>query len=120
MNIWQQIGSILVILGTLLGCGFCYNTYVAQQEDNGHDEGFTAILVVGGVFFTLLGCAAIRTIFFINGMNADSGIEAALVVSCVLSALDFAAFAASGLPMTLGSWQRYAKRRKHTQDGYRK
>jgi len=89
-EVWGMFG---VVCGLLL-FGTAYNAFVAWIEDRGYDEGFTAILVVGGVGVTLIGVA------FVDW-------QAALT--------SFVAFCASGLPMVVGSLLRYAKRRERRQ-----
>jgi hypothetical protein len=82
---------IVVILG-LLVFGGIYNHVVAGLEEKGHDRGYTAYLVVGGTLVTVLG--AIPLI----------GVESAgMVLAC---------FAASGLPMVVGSSKRHSQQRE--------
>lgn len=89
---WVRIG---VVSGTLLVLGVVYNAVVSWMECNGYDEGYTALLVVFGVAFTLVGIAV-------------------LCWQCALVA--FWGFAASGLPMFVGSWWRHVQARRRSQD----
>lgn len=88
----MTVGMVLVALGI---CGFGYDRLTAYLERTGMDRGYTAILVVGGVLFTLLG-----SIFTI-------GLSNVLLV--------LASFAASGLPMVVGSMLRHAQARRATE-----
>lgn len=89
----MEIGSThVIVFGALFIFGLFYNSLVAWLEANGHDRGYTALLVVGGVLVTIAGAA-----FLIGWL-------AALFV--------LASFAASGLPMVAGAWQRAAVARK--------
>ncbi len=81
-----------IVLSILALFGSGYNVLVGWLENNGHDRGYTAFLVVGGCLATILGAT-----FLI-------GTESALIV--------FLCFAASGLPMTAGSMYRHAQREK--------
>lgn len=78
-------------LAALFLFGALYNLFVAWLVRTGRDRGATAILVVGGTLSTLLGAAAII------------GLEH--------TAVALACFAASGLPMVIGSWERYTRKR---------
>jgi len=89
-----ETALILLVYCILLAAGYGYNRLVAWLEREGYDEGYTAFLVVGGVGFTLLGVA---------------------IVDWQAALLAFGAFAASGLFMFLGSWQRHAIKRRHEQ-----
>ncbi len=84
----------MVLVGLLaFGCG--YNALVAWLEKNGHDRGYTAFLVVGGCLATILGVGFLL------------GRDSALTV--------FLCFAASGLPMVVGSMARYAQKERSQQ-----
>ncbi len=89
---WVRIG---IVYGALLVLGSVYNLVVSWMEREGYDEGYTAALVVFGVTFTLIGVAV-------------------LCWRCAIVA--FGAFAASGLPMFVGSWWRHVQARKRSQD----
>ena len=108
-----ELGYIIAILGTLNALGWLYNRFVTHLENCGYDEGYTAILVVGGVLGTLLGASAIRLLIFHNGVYINSG--GAFPSTAILFLLDLAAFAASGFWMIWGSWRRYVERRHNGQ-----
>jgi len=83
--------DLVAVMTGLLLFGIVYNAFVAWLERRGHDQGYTALLVVAGTLVTLLGAAVII------------GLEDALVV--------LACFAASGLPMIVGSIARHVQER---------
>ena len=85
--VWKCSG---VMIGLLL-FGMVYNALVELLERDGHDQGYTAFLVVGGTLVTLGGVALLV------------GLEGAAVA--------LACFSASGLPMVVGSVSRYARGR---------
>lgn len=114
MNIGMRLGMVLAVFGTLFGFGCLYNRYVARQEDRGHDEGFTAFLVIGGVLVTLVGITVARVALFAGSMPVEPWAR-----MCYLFLLDLGCFGASGLPMTVGSWRRYARRRENGQRVWR-
>ncbi|MGD9101816.1 MAG: hypothetical protein PVF45_15140 [Anaerolineae bacterium] len=91
MESGENLAQIGAVLGGLFIFGVLYNTFVAELQRKGYDEGYTAILVVFGVAITLIGVAA---------MDANAAILSGL------------AFCASGPPMIIGSLWRYAKRRQ--------
>lgn len=78
----------ILVLGGLVVFGVLYNTLVAKAEQT--ETGYTAFLVVGGVVVTVAATAPLI------------GWQAAMVVGL--------AFAASGLPMVIGSMARYVRR----------
>lgn len=88
----MEIIKVLIVLAALAVFGVGYNTLVGRMEQSGHDRGYTAFLVVGGCMATIGGSAMLI------------GVDAAL--------LELLCFAASGLPMTLGSMFRHAQRQK--------
>lgn len=93
-----MIGSVsgLVAAGFgLLLFGVAYNWLVSWMQDNGYDEGYTAVLVVIGTGVTL-------TVVALLDWRA-----------AVLAA---GAFACSGLPMVIGGWWRHVRARRHGQD----
>jgi len=92
--IGDKLGWIAAIGAALFLAGFGYNVLVSWTVRNGYDEGYTALLVVGGVLFTLMGVAVIDW-------------RAAL--------LAFGAFACSGFWMIVGSWWRHVHARKNGQ-----
>lgn len=83
---------MLLVLGGLLAAGIAYNRLVSWLEQEHPDQPYTASLVVGGVLFTLAGLTLL------------AGVEIGL--------LAFGCFAASGLPMVLGSMQRHLEQRR--------
>jgi hypothetical protein len=88
----METGEIFMVLVSLALFGIGYNALVSRLETNGMGRGFTALLVVGGVLVTLIGAAALI------------GIERTLWV--------LACFAASGTPMVIGAWERFARQRQ--------
>lgn len=91
-------GAIPVVFGLLFVIGFAYNLLVAWLKRQRYDEGYTALLVVGGVGLTLAGIGLLS-------------MEAALVV--------LGAFAASGFWMVVGSVWRHMRRRARSQQAIR-
>ena len=89
--IWATIGGMFVF-------GFVYNLLVCWLERHNYDEGYTSLLVVGGVGVTLGGMALIDW-------------RAAL--------LGLGLFAASGFWMVVGSVARYVRRRQRAQEAFR-
>lgn len=87
-------GVIAPVFGALFIAGFFYNLFTHWIQRKGYDEGYTALLVVGGVGMTLVGIALLSR-------------EAALIV--------LGAFSASGFWMVMGSIWRYAQRRERSQ-----
>lgn len=83
---------VITVLSTLLVFGIVYNALVARLERSGHDRGFTAFLVVGGVAVTLAAAT------WLVGLQPVMWL--------------LACFAASGLPMVVGSWARYSRARQ--------
>lgn len=90
MTMRVDFGIISVYL-ILVIVGIGYNALVAWIERNGYQHGYTSILVIGGVLITLTGVAVID-------------VRAALV--CL------GAFAATGLPMVIGSIWREVRLRE--------
>lgn len=91
--------TTLAVLAVLLLFGLAYNWAVARIEQAVPDHGYTAIWVIGGVAVTLLATVPLI------------GWRDALIV--------LAAFAASGLAMTVGSIQRHLARRQRDLDHQR-
>lgn len=91
--------TALAVLAGLLVFGAAYNWAVARIEHAVPDHGYTAIWVIGGVAVTVLATVPLI------------GWRDALIV--------LAAFAASGLVMTLGSIQRHLARRQRDLDHQR-
>jgi predicted tellurium resistance membrane protein TerC len=79
--------------------GWAYNALVAWMEREGRDRGYTAILVIIGNLVTVAAMA------WITGLD--------------MAVLMLAGFAASGLPMTLGSWWRHTQERKRQEQAMR-
>jgi hypothetical protein len=99
MEIWSVSGWVWSLIGMgLLLFGIGYNCLVAWLEAQGYDEGYTALLVVGGVLVTLGGVA---------------------LVDWRAAALVLAAFMLSGTPMVMGGWWRHVRARKRAQDALR-
>jgi hypothetical protein len=97
MDIGNVSGVVPVLVGLLI-FGVAYNLVVSWLIHHGYDEGYTWALVVVGVLVTLIGLALIAP-------------------SAAMLAL--ATFAASGLPMAVGSWWRHVRSRKYGQDSQR-
>lgn len=93
----NDLWRVLAAIGLALVFGMGYDQVVGWLERNGHDRGYTAFLVVGGVAFTLL----------IGLLLVGQG---AVLWMFVL-------FSASGLFMVLGSWSRSSQRRKADEEG---
>jgi phosphotransferase system glucose/maltose/N-acetylglucosamine-specific IIC component len=111
-------GSLSAAFGTLFGFGYLYNRWVAAQEKQGHDEGFTAIFVVVGVFVTLLLTLPITGILLFAWREQISNLRSlsdAILFACLFFLANFAAFAASGFWMVWGSWRRYVEKRRNGQ-----
>ncbi len=97
MMIWPDFGILLAAIFLLVLFGIGYNLVVAEWERKKYLEGFTSLAVVAGVLITLLIEA---------GLNWQAAV---LTLIC---------FAASGLPMVIGSVWRYAKNRRKNQEEY--
>jgi len=93
-EVWGMFG---VVCGLLL-FGSAYNAFVSWLEDRGYHEGYVAFLVVGGNLVTLAGMEV-----------------AARLVDWSVFVVGFICFAASGLPMVLGSAWRHAHKREQKQ-----
>lgn len=91
MNIQPTLSLILaLILATIVGGA--YNALVSWANTTGKTEGYTALLVVGGVVLTLA-----FTAFFVEPQDT-------LIVA--------AFFIATGTPMLVGDIVRYIRRRE--------
>jgi hypothetical protein len=97
MTMRSDLGAVAVYVA-LLVFGVGYNALIHHLEQRGYAEGYTAILVVGGVAITLGGVATLNY-------------EAAMIT--------LGAFAASGLPMVIGSMYRHATMRARAQKAMR-
>jgi hypothetical protein len=93
-----QISLIVIVYLVLLLLGILYNVLVAFAEKSGILEGYTALAVVIGVLFTLIGVAVINW-------------KAAL--------LTLGGFVFSGSPMIVGEITRYAEARKKEKENVR-
>ena len=91
MDNWRIFGALSVYIG-LFTASLLYDRLVHWLEVNRHADGRTAYLVVFGVAYTLLGL----------------GIVDALLPSLNAGLLALSAFALSGLPMIIGSKNRYS------------
>ena len=94
------MGQMLAVLVGLLLFGVFYNAFVEYLERSGRDRGYTAFLVVGGTLVTVAGSAVVI------GVTA-----AGFVLLC---------FAASGLPMVIGSGWRHVQARAAEEDELRR
>lgn len=97
----MEIGGVnalvlFAVLAALLVFGLVYNEFVAWLERSKRDRGYTAFLVVGGTLVTLGGAV------FLIGL-----LPVGLVLAC---------FAASGLPMVIGSASRNAAERRNDEE----
>ena len=89
----MNIGIEFVVVSMALALfGVGYNALTAWMERTGKMTGFTAMMVVGGVFGTLIGAAFVV------------GLPAALTVGLL--------FIASGGPMIAGAWARHTQERE--------
>lgn len=88
--------TLVIVMVSLFLFGMAYNHLVAWLEKQGHDEGYTAILVVVGVLVTVVACTPLI------------GIESSLIL--------LLAFLASGSSMIAGSIYRYMQRRSALND----
>ena len=84
--------KLAAILMGLSVFGIIYNSFVTWLERQGHDRGYTALLVVAGVVVTL--AAAVLLV----------GWWTVMVIGLL--------FVASGMPMILGSIARYVSERR--------
>lgn len=96
----NPLWRVLAAIAAAMLFGMAYDQVVGWLERNGHDRGYTAFLVVGGVVVTLL-----------------LGIP---LVGLGATLWTFVMFAASGIFMVLGSWARSAKLRKADEEGAKK
>lgn len=85
-----DLGTILAVFLGLVLFGVWYNTLVGWLERRGYTEGYLSLVVVGGVGVTLIGVA---------------------ILSIPAALLTLGGFIASGIPMIIGSFARYLKRR---------
>jgi predicted permease len=87
-------GAIPAVFWLLFVAGFFYNLFTAWVLRRHYDEGYTALLVCGGVGMTLLGICL---------LNSE------------VSELMLFAFAASGFWMVIGSVWRHMRARERSQ-----
>lgn len=96
MEIWEVAGHHPGTIGTVLGgsllFGVAYNAFVAHLNQRDISQGYTALLVVGGVLATLAFTAVLI------------GLSAALWVLAV--------FGCTGAPMVIGDIYRHVQRRQ--------
>ena len=90
---WRLFVAVLLGLGWF---GAAYAAFVYRLGDR--QEGYTALLVVGGVLVTLIGVAIV---------------DLSAAIMCLL------AFAASGTPMIVGSIYRYVQLRDQARERMR-
>lgn len=98
MTISTPFGTILLTIGALFVFGLAYAALINWLRHKGYSEGYTAILVVGGVTITL----SLSTI-----LHQPEPLATLF--------LQFICFAASGLPMTINDIHRYAAARSADQ-----
>lgn len=90
----MTLGNVLAVYAVLMLFGVQFNALVGVLGRRGYTEGFLSVFVAGGVLITLSGVALLNW-------------QAAL--------LSLGAFAASGLPMMIGSMVRYIRKREAEQ-----
>ncbi len=91
--------ELATVLAGLLLFGIGYNRFVTWLERQGHDRGYTALLVVGGVLVTLAGAIPI------------TGWWTIMVITLC--------FVASGTPMIVGSIWRHIQARAREDEALR-
>lgn len=91
--------ELAAVMAGLLLFGVGYDWLVTRLEERGHDQGYTSLLVVGGVLITLAG--------------------AGLLVGWWTVAVISLCFTASGTPMIVGSVCRYARERRQDEEAAR-
>lgn len=96
--IQPQFSTLLLIYLFLLAFGILYNLVIAWLDTHGYLEGYTSLAVVAGVLVTLAGLAIILPL-------------AALIA--------LGAFAASGIPVIIGSIWRHVRNREQDQTDVR-
>lgn len=92
----ENQASLLVSCIVLFTFTFFYDLWVGKLEENAHDSGYTAFLVIGGTLVVL----AVATVRYIVAGNV-AGINA--IVDLLFQ------FAAAGFWMTIGSVQRHSR-----------
>ncbi len=95
MNVAVSCTAVAIVLIVLFITSIGYNAIVAWLEKKGYDEGYTAILVVIGVGWTLAGAAIL------------DWKHTLLITACFIS---------SGTPMIIGSWWRHVQKRRKSRD----
>lgn len=95
MEIGIKSGQVWVVYGGLLLFGVLYAQLRNWLARRGYLEGYTALLVIGGVLITLL----INTLLYHQDPLTDL-------------LLELGGFAASGTPMVINDWLDYAKARE--------
>lgn len=91
-----NVESLVIMTAVLLLFGLAYNAVVGWLEENGRDEGYTAILVVVGVLVTVLVATPLI------------GIDSSIIL--------LVGFIASGSPMIAGSIYRHVLARESHQE----
>lgn len=86
INVWRAV-TILLALAVF---GYLYNRWVAGLVSEGHDRGYMGFIVA-------LGCGVV----ILGWMLITVDLAGALIL--------LAAFAAAGVPMILGSIERYVR-----------
>lgn len=92
------------VLSSLLLFGAAFNAFVTWAQRHGYDEGVTAFEVVVGVLITLGGASLILW------NRPFDAVSLLILLLC---------FVASGSPMIVGAWSRYALLRRRGQEGLR-
>lgn len=87
LTVTVELRCLALAAAILALFGILYNTWVAGLEHRGHDRGFMALIVSLGCAITSLGFAAVTNLWL--GL---------ILLIC---------FAASGIPMIVGSIARY-------------
>lgn len=98
LTIRLDFGVIMAILFGLVLFGILYNLLIDFLASKRYTEGFMSILVAFGVFCTLAGI---------------------VFISWPVALISLLGFAASGVPMIVGSITRYVRKRSHEQELYR-
>lgn len=98
LTIRLDFGLIMAVLLGLILFGIVYNLAVDFLASRRYSEGFMSILVALGVFCTLVGIS---------------------FISWPMAMIALLCFAASGLPMMVGSIARYVRKRAKEQELYK-
>ena len=95
----NESGMVIGVVATAFAFGIVYDRVVAYLERSGRARGYTALLVIGGVFISLALAA-----FLV-------GLEAFLITLVV--------FALTGVPMAMGSFWRHTDERRRDDEQLR-